>query len=552
MIDRVVIRRFKRFDEAMFDLRGSHVVLAGPNNLGKTTALQAIAAWDFALTAWRELNDLSKHNGFYAWKPVARPAFAPVSVRAFDHLWRDRVYREATIEIEIRASEGWTTTMEFRPDTAEQIYVRPRRETDAAALRDRRLSTVFVPAMTGLKPDEPLYARRATVDSLLGQGRPGEILRNLLVEASEIETAWTALRASIGRLFGYALHNPEVGATIVADYSMRRSGPRYDIASAGSGFQQVLMLLTFLHVRPGSVLLLDEPDAHLHVILQDGIWGELRAVAAEKGSQLVIATHSEVIINAVQPEDLYLVFDPPRRLADSEEQRRLVGAMARLTNTDVMLAAGSPGVLYVENFTDLDILREFARVIRHPAYEILAHDLFWKPVVWQPRPDAPGIKAKDHHDVLRLVRDDLPALELTDGDGDPRLPETEVTGRGFQRLRWRRYEIESYLIHPEALARFVEIKAGGAETGRLHADAMREHFRQTYPPAFLRDPLGDIDFIKSTKARTRLLPPALTAGGLPGFPYTRYHEIASIMRPEEVHPEVKEKLDLLCKAFGRA
>ena len=36
------------------------------------------------------------------------------------------------------------------------------------------------------------------------------------------------------------------------------------------------MLLTFLNTRPGSVLLLDEPDAHLHVILQDAIYGELR------------------------------------------------------------------------------------------------------------------------------------------------------------------------------------------------------------------------------------------------------------------------------------
>ena len=47
MITRVVIRRFKRFDEVAFDIPG-HIVLAGPNNTGKTTLLQAIAAWDLA------------------------------------------------------------------------------------------------------------------------------------------------------------------------------------------------------------------------------------------------------------------------------------------------------------------------------------------------------------------------------------------------------------------------------------------------------------------------------------------------------------------------
>ena len=48
MIERVTIRRFKRFDEVTFDVPG-HIVLAGPNNTGKTTMLQAVAAWDLAL-----------------------------------------------------------------------------------------------------------------------------------------------------------------------------------------------------------------------------------------------------------------------------------------------------------------------------------------------------------------------------------------------------------------------------------------------------------------------------------------------------------------------
>jgi hypothetical protein len=58
-------------------------------------------------------------------------------------------------------------------------------------------------------------------------------------------------------------------------------------------------------------------------------------------------------------------------------------------------------------------------------------------------------------------------------------------------------------------------------------------------------------FLNTTKARTTLLPPALNAAGLPGWPYTRYHEIAAVMRPDEIHPEVVEKLDDLLRAFGQ-
>jgi len=47
-----------------------------------------------------------------------------------------------------------------------------------------------------------------------------------------------------------------------------------------------------------------------------------------------------------------------------------------------------------------------------------------------------------------------------------------------------------------------------------------------------------------------LLEPLLEAAGVHGLPYTRYHEIAALMLPEEIHPEVMQKLDVICRAFG--
>jgi ABC-type cobalamin/Fe3+-siderophores transport system ATPase subunit len=546
VIRRLVLRRFKRFDTVEFVLPGL-VVLAGPNNTGKTTVLQAIAAWGLALDRWKQVNDFQRHGGAYTRAPIARQAFSAVPLRAFDLLWNERRY-EGALEVEVQTGD-WTVAMEFLADSSEQMYVRPKPTAPPDTVRAARLQTVFVPAMTGLGTDEPVYTR-PKIDQLLGQAKPGDILRNLLVEANNVETAWPRLRESIRRLFGVELWPPDpTGAHILAEYGAP-GGPRLDIASAGSGFQQVLMLLTFLHTRPASVLLLDEPDAHLHVILQDAIYGELRKVAADQRSQLIVATHSEVIINAVEPRELCVMLATPRMLADSEERARLVESLRILSHTDIMLALDAPGVLYVEGHTDLDILREWARVLRHPAEELLTTRLFWKPTVAEVRPGAPGILARDHHDALRLVREDLPGLELVDGDAHPRIQPTPITGEGLQRLRWRRYEIESYLIHPAAIARFVEHTVGAVAAPAHQAD-LKRHFEETYPPAVLRDPLGDHAFLNSTKARTELLPPALSAAGLPGFPYTRYHEIAALMRPEEIHPEVGEKLDGIVRAFRR-
>ncbi|MBI4577061.1 MAG: AAA family ATPase [Planctomycetes bacterium] len=549
MIRKVVLRRFKRFDDegVTFDLPG-HVVLAGPNNTGKTTLLQAIAAWSLALNRWRELNDFQRHGGHYAKAPLARQAFHAVPLRVFDLLWTDR-RSDGPIEITVQIDTGPSVTMELALESTEQIYVRPTRDVDPKGLKALRLDVALVPSLTGLAVAEPVY-RPPKIEQLLGLGRPGEILRNLLVAACESETAWVPLRESIRRLFGFEILPPEAaGADILAEYAMRPDGPRFDIASGGSGFQQVLMLLTFLHSRPGSVLLIDEPDAHLHVILQDAIYGELRSVAARTGAQLVVATHSEVIIDSVDPSEICVVLTEPRMLADTRERERLVSSIRILSNTDIMLALQVAGVLYVEGHTDLEILRTWASLLDHPARQLLTSGLLCKTTVIQLRDDAPGVKAREHHEALKLVRDDLPGLELVDGDAHPDKQSTEITGRGLQRLRWRRYEIESYLIHPAALARFVEQTVGGVDAARQHVADLQRHFEDQYPPPFLRDPLGEFQFLAGVKARTDLIPPALSAAGIHGLPYTRYHEIAALMRPEEIHPEVVEKLDAILRAF---
>lgn len=552
MIRKLTLRNFKRFKEVTFEFPG-HVVLAGPNNTGKTTALQAVAAWAFALDRWKRLNDFHRHGGAYTRVPITRQAFSAVPLRTFDLLWRDRNYLPRDpIEIEVFSDSGWSLAMQFVADSTEQIYVRPRSDREPADVRRITLEAVFVPPMTGLSTDEPVY-QKPKVDQLLGLAQPGQVLRNLLVEASHSTASWDALCGAIRRLFAFELLPPDdSGAHIITEYQRVGSQVKLDIASAGSGFQQVLMLLTFLHTRPASVLLLDEPDAHLHVILQDAIFGELRAVASEKKSQLIVATHSEVIIDSVEPQHLLVMLDQPRLVADTDEKRLLIESLAVLSHEDIVLALQTPGVLYLEDYTDLAILREWARVLEHPTHALLTQRLFWKRTVAQPRPGAEGIKSRDHYDALKLVRADLPGLELLDGDARPNPPDTAITGQGLQRMRWKRYEIESYLVHPTALHRFVESQVGPAQAAATRP-SLEAHLVATFRQQFVDAPLAPEplveNYLRTTKARTDILPQILTAAGLPGFEYTRYSEIARVMLPDEVHPEVREKLDGLQQAF---
>jgi hypothetical protein len=288
------------------------------------------------------------------------------------------------------------------------------------------------------------------------------------------------------------------------------------------------MLLTLLLTHKGATLLFDEPDAHLHVILQDAIFSELRAYAAKRNT--------------------------PRLLADTVERKKLIRSLSVLSNTDVMLAETAPGILYVEDYTDLEILRAWAKTLDHPALPLLTTKLFWQKSAGDARRGGQGISSRDHFETLQLVRKDLPGLEILDRDGNPNLPDQEPVGQGLQRIRWRRYEIESYLIHPEGLAAFVRSKLGPPPLSDEAVAGLRDGIQALDLGALLTAPLhpGKLveTYLNATKARTQILSVLLEAAGLHNFPYTRYHEIAAVMLPEQIHPEAVEKLDAIVKAFG--
>src|SRR5207245_4551312 len=93
MLTRLRIRRFKRFRDVSIDL-GKAVVLIGPNNCGKTTALQALALWDIGIRRWNE-----------KWKGKSLPERRPcvtvnscdlisIPVPSANLLWRDLHVRD--------------------------------------------------------------------------------------------------------------------------------------------------------------------------------------------------------------------------------------------------------------------------------------------------------------------------------------------------------------------------------------------------------------------------------------------------------------------------
>ena len=85
-----------------------------------------------------------------------------------------------------------------------------------------------------------------------------------------------------------------------------------------------------------------------------------------------------------------------------------------------------------------------------------------------------------------LVRSDIAGVELRDGDGNNRNTEINVLQNGMARFYWQRYEIESYLVHPDSIAAFVQELSGQQEA----ADLALSYLQNNLPPAVFANPLG--------------------------------------------------------------
>ncbi len=87
------------------------------------------------------------------------------------------------------------------------------------------------------------------------------------------------------------------------------SDVRHDLTELSSGEKQVLLLSgEILHRwRPGSLILIDEPELHLHSTWQTRLYEALRYWLAERGGQVIVATQSSHLFHIAEPGTVALL-----------------------------------------------------------------------------------------------------------------------------------------------------------------------------------------------------------------------------------------------------
>ena len=577
MLTHIYIKNFKKLHEVDFEL-GQSVVLIGPNNSGKTTALQALALWDIGLRRWIEKRGGKSPTQQRLGVAINRRDLIAIPVPDANLLWHDLHVRNIerangdqrtqNIRVDIRVdgvSQGktWQCGMEFDYANQESFYCRPLR-LDSGGSEDETgddkqpvrmavpeeaagVRVAYLPPMSGLA-DREFFKQPGEIGVLIGQGQTAQVLRNLCFSIVEFGAAsdWPELTKCIDGLFGVTLLPPQYVAErseVVMAYK-DQSGVQLDISSAGRGLQQTLLLIAHLYRNPGTVLLLDEPDAHLEILRQRQIYQLLTETAAAKGSQIIAASHSEVVLNEAADRDMVVAFvGKPHRIDDRGSQ--VLKSLRDIGFDDFYQAEQTGWILYLEGSTDLTILIAFARTLGYQeAIRVLE-----RPFLHAVGSNVPS-QARDHFFGLREAKRNLVGVALFD-----RINKDLQQDPPLMELMWKRREIENYLCLEDVLLRY----AANDDPQNLFAVSQQEVMAEAIAEvsSALRT-LRNLDpWSPDIKATDDFLDPLFKRYfeklKLPNLlRKTDYHVLARLVPADKIDPEVVEKLDAIVKVANQA
>lgn len=343
MLKSVTVRRFKNINEATISLSRVNV-LVGTNNSGKSSVLQALA---FAVSAAQSalLHKGANRKGSVTLAPE-QLIYAPLrDVMALAMGGSLRQVKEHAIEVEFASTPPPAVVIpplpvlpvpvvpmgeggEGAPRPALPLPPPPPPGSPSTMVRVRRgknsnllIDTVrtnrdnidiaglsppfciYVPGLAGIPAVEP-YRTPAALRKAAARGDSNSVLRNVLLALHKDGGAWARFAENLDELFpGHSIamrFEPErdeaIGAFLITNQG------ELPLDAAGTGLLQAIQILAYAARETPPLLLLDEPDSHLHPDKQRALMGLLQKLAEQGDFQVIIATHSRHMIDALDDD----------------------------------------------------------------------------------------------------------------------------------------------------------------------------------------------------------------------------------------------------------
>jgi hypothetical protein len=212
----------------------------------------------------------------------------------------------------------------------------------------------FIPGLVGILPQEP-YVTPARRSAMSIEARYSEMYRSSLLHLNTTDgKALKRINKVLSKHLGVELTEIKFDPDkdVFVDVKYTQNGVSLDLSNAGSGMLQLIQVLIYIYLHKPTLLLIDEPDAHLHPELQEKLGNVLKDVTKEMGAQLFVATHSPDVIDSFEPNEVYFISAEKKHLRAFKEDNAYVEGLIQggiVTNSAISRIAVRPRCLVVED-----------------------------------------------------------------------------------------------------------------------------------------------------------------------------------------------------------
>ena len=498
MLTKLTIKNFKRFrDETVVNFEPITVLLGG-NNSGKSTVLQALSIFQYCMEVTRK----RKNGGFTLdTKTIGPEEFGALPVAEPTDLWPDSKPAGA-INIEAKFSNDATISFEITM-SFNRFSITPALHGEAGKLIETT-KVRYVPIHSGLALREGFLLAPERAERLR-ELQHGSVIRNLLWDLKEHnKERWKKLKEILERLYPTATldvtFDSQVDRFISSEYQDNVLGRGLDVVVSGTGFQQVLQIFTGVLSQGSTIVLMDEPDAHLHARLQVEMMRIFADLVEGEGLQFVLASHSPHLISAAPPGSLRAMIDGKAHpFATEPEQMDLLDTLGAFDRMEIVPLLRTKSVVFVENRDDRNYLELSARKLWGEAKTrkiwdgLSFHYTYQEPVSADVKRLARQVKDLLNAPGLSQLHGGRQARFLVIGDRDYRSAsgsrkarkelEKKAKGEGFKLdlhcSIWSRNEIDNYLLDASAIERAAVKKAKEASQTEAIKTAVQEAIQKS-------------------------------------------------------------------------
>jgi AAA15 family ATPase/GTPase len=322
-VKEIIIENFKAFKKVRIECNENFNFIVGENNIGKSTILEAIQLWKASFDTLIQKSG----NKFYG---QSTPCYLPIDNLIFLRISDvDDLFHNARINIKIsliiiHETEEFVLEVELEKPDKIDTYFRVKYDFDSFNLFKNKVSelglnlrnVIFlnkaIPVFKAIK-NEPFY-NNAQILKKIALGKSNEVIRNKILRCEHPVGGFGLLENRLNKILKsnikISVKNRNKQDEEYVRITLQEDGKKeVDLALIGSGVIQVLEIFSTLELvnkneNGLNILLIDEPDSHIHSNLQSGIIDQLRA---DEKNQVFLISHNDRLINKAEDGELFYV-----------------------------------------------------------------------------------------------------------------------------------------------------------------------------------------------------------------------------------------------------